>query len=274
MVLVVVVSHALCHRQGRMCDVLSPTPWHQGGRVYRIPLLDYAFYRQPQNKSQVSYLFLFFAGCSKKQDSQVHLLDAFQYIYFPLCKCGGPERPGRSQPPPQAVQRHLRRRFIAKTATWIPLVPTSNARSSTSSLSCCSVAQLLHLVEGAMEVGNRGDSAMELEAEVSLFAAATSGSPVPGGVAHRPGGWASRTASRPTSATTTSSRLLLVASNFLHLMTSQEISTLAVSLSTNALKFYAPATGQYLGECTGHTGSIHEIAFSAPSSLQVICSCW
>ncbi|XBI09292.1 hypothetical protein VPH35_136879 [Triticum aestivum] len=60
-----------------------------------------------------------------------------------------------------------------------------------------------------MEVGNRGDSAMELEAEVSLFAAATSGSPVPGGVAHRPGGWASRTASRPTSATTTSSRLLL-----------------------------------------------------------------
>uniref|UniRef100_A0A453RH86 Uncharacterized protein n=1 Tax=Aegilops tauschii subsp. strangulata TaxID=200361 RepID=A0A453RH86_AEGTS len=52
-----------------------------------------------------------------------------------------------------------------------------------------------------------------------------------------------------------------------------EISMLAVSLSTNALKFYAPATGQYLGECTGHTGSIHEIAFSAPSSLQVICSC-
>uniref|UniRef100_A0A453RIN9 Uncharacterized protein n=2 Tax=Aegilops tauschii subsp. strangulata TaxID=200361 RepID=A0A453RIN9_AEGTS len=67
--------------------------------------------------------------------------------------------------------------------------------------------------------------------------------------------------------------IYIVASNFLHLMTSQEISTLAVSLSTNALKFYAPATGQYLGECTGHTGSIHEIAFSAPSSLQVICSC-
>ena len=55
-------------------------------------------------------------------------------------------RPSRSQPPPQAVQRHLRRRFII-AATWIPLVPTSNARSSTSSLSCCSVAQLLHLVE-------------------------------------------------------------------------------------------------------------------------------
>ncbi|XP_048542974.1 uncharacterized protein LOC125521948 isoform X1 [Triticum urartu] len=103
-------------------------------------------------------------------------MDAFQYIYFPL------ERPGRSQLPTQAIQRYLRRRFIAKTATWIPLVPTSNARSSTLSLSCCSVAQLLHLVEGAMEVGNRGDSAMEVEAEVSLFAAETSGSPVPGGV--------------------------------------------------------------------------------------------
>ncbi|EMS52699.1 hypothetical protein TRIUR3_29379 [Triticum urartu] len=54
---------------------------------------------------------------AKKQGSQVHLLDAFQYIYFPLCKCGGLERPSRSQPPQQAVQRHLRRRFIAKTAT-------------------------------------------------------------------------------------------------------------------------------------------------------------
>ncbi|TVU51611.1 hypothetical protein EJB05_03051 [Eragrostis curvula] len=53
----------------------------------------------------------------------------------------------------------------------------------------------------------------------------------------------------------------------------QENSTLAVSLSTNALKFYSPATGQYLGECTGHGGTINEISFSAPSSPQVICSC-
>lgn len=53
----------------------------------------------------------------------------------------------------------------------------------------------------------------------------------------------------------------------------QEISTLAVSLSTNALKFYSPATGQYLGECKGHEGTIHEISFSAPLSPQVICSC-
>ncbi|XBH56020.1 hypothetical protein VPH35_077954 [Triticum aestivum] len=63
-----------------------------------------------------------------------------------VCKCGGPEHPGRSQPPPQAVQRHLRRRFIV-AATWIPLVPTSGIRSSTLSLSYSSVAQLLHLVE-------------------------------------------------------------------------------------------------------------------------------
>ncbi|XP_052139259.1 WD repeat-containing protein GTS1 isoform X1 [Oryza glaberrima] len=53
----------------------------------------------------------------------------------------------------------------------------------------------------------------------------------------------------------------------------QENSTLAVSLSTNALKLYSPATGQFLGECTGHSGTIHEISFSAPSSPQVICSC-
>ncbi|XP_062203683.1 WD repeat-containing protein GTS1-like [Phragmites australis] len=53
----------------------------------------------------------------------------------------------------------------------------------------------------------------------------------------------------------------------------QEISTLAVSLSTNALKFYSPATGQYLGECKGHEGTIHEISFSTPSPPQVICSC-
>ena len=58
-----------------------------------------------------------------------------------------------------------------------------------------------------------------------------------------------------------------------NLITNQEISTLAVSLSTNALKFYSPATGQYLGKCKGHEGTIHEISFSVPSSPQVICSC-
>jgi WD40 repeat protein len=67
--------------------------------------------------------------------------------------------------------------------------------------------------------------------------------------------------------------LMPSASYFIYLVTSQENSTLAVSLSTNALKLYSPATGQFLGECTGHSGSIHEISFSAPSSPQVICSC-
>lgn len=54
---------------------------------------------------------------------------------------------------------------------------------------------------------------------------------------------------------------------------SQEISTLAVSLSTNSIKFYSPATGQYFGECKGHSGTIHEISFSSPTSAHVICSC-
>ncbi|XP_058083270.1 WD repeat-containing protein GTS1 isoform X2 [Magnolia sinica] len=54
---------------------------------------------------------------------------------------------------------------------------------------------------------------------------------------------------------------------------SQEISTLAVSLSTNAIKFYSPGTGQYFGECKGHSGTINEISFSVPSSAHVISSC-
>lgn len=116
-----------------------------------------------------------------------------------------------------------------------------------------------------MEVGNRDDSAMEVEAEASPFAGPASRSPTPvlgGG---------------PSSARRLGLRNS-IQTNFgddyvFQIASCQEISTLAVSLSTNALKFYSPATGQYLGECTGHTGSIHEIAFSAPSSPQVICSC-
>ncbi|XP_072993405.1 WD repeat-containing protein GTS1 [Typha latifolia] len=54
---------------------------------------------------------------------------------------------------------------------------------------------------------------------------------------------------------------------------SQEISSLAVSLSTNTIKCYSPETGQYFGECRGHSETIHEISFSAPSSAHVICSC-
>uniref|UniRef100_A0A452XGB0 Uncharacterized protein n=1 Tax=Aegilops tauschii subsp. strangulata TaxID=200361 RepID=A0A452XGB0_AEGTS len=118
------------------------------------------------------------------------------------------------------------------------------------------------LLACAMEVGNGGDSAMEVEAEAG---------PASGSLTLTPGG----------GATSSARRLGLrnsIQTNFgddyvFQIASCQEISKLAVSLSTNALKFYAPATGQYLGECTGHTGSIHEIAFSAPSSPQVMCSC-
>lgn len=54
---------------------------------------------------------------------------------------------------------------------------------------------------------------------------------------------------------------------------SQETSHLALSLSSNTIKFYSAVTGQYVGECRGHSGTIHEISFSVPSSPQTICSC-
>lgn len=54
---------------------------------------------------------------------------------------------------------------------------------------------------------------------------------------------------------------------------SQEISSLAVSLSSNAIKLYSPGTGQYFGECRGHSGTINEISFSIPSSAHTLCSC-
>ncbi|KAK1278177.1 hypothetical protein QJS04_geneDACA007273 [Acorus gramineus] len=54
---------------------------------------------------------------------------------------------------------------------------------------------------------------------------------------------------------------------------SQETSALAVSLSTNAIKFYSAGTGQYVGECTGHSGTINDVSFSVPSSPHVLSSC-
>ncbi|CAM0912291.1 unnamed protein product [Alopecurus aequalis] len=109
-----------------------------------------------------------------------------------------------------------------------------------------------------------GGTAMEVEAEASPFVAASS-SPIPAA------GIASSTARQLGLRNS-------IQTNFgedyvFQIASCQEISKLAVSLSTNALKFYSPATGQYLGECNGHTGTIHEISFSAPSSPQVICSC-
>ncbi|KAF8659611.1 hypothetical protein HU200_058365 [Digitaria exilis] len=113
--------------------------------------------------------------------------------------------------------------------------------------------------------GEAAAAAMEVEAEASPCAGLSS--PVP---------------SDSASPNSVSSRRLglknSIQTNFgddyvFQIASSQEISTLAVSLSTNALKFYSPATGQYLGECKGHDGTIHEISFSVPSSPHVICSC-
>ncbi|XP_011079679.1 WD repeat-containing protein 89 homolog [Sesamum indicum] len=49
--------------------------------------------------------------------------------------------------------------------------------------------------------------------------------------------------------------------------------SMAVSLSTNAVKLYSPLTGQYLGECKGHSSTINQISFSGPSSPHVLYSC-
>ncbi|XP_048336515.2 WD repeat-containing protein GTS1 [Ziziphus jujuba] len=49
--------------------------------------------------------------------------------------------------------------------------------------------------------------------------------------------------------------------------------SMAVSLSTNAVKLYSPVTGQYYGECKGHSETINHIAFSGPSNPNVLHSC-
>lgn len=48
---------------------------------------------------------------------------------------------------------------------------------------------------------------------------------------------------------------------------------MAVSLSTNAVKLYSPETGQYLGECKGHSSTINQISFAGPSAPHVLYSC-
>ena len=47
---------------------------------------------------------------------------------------------------------------------------------------------------------------------------------------------------------------------------------MAVSLSTNAIKLYTPATGQYLGDCLGHTSTVSDISFPDASSPNILCS--
>ncbi|XP_065861321.1 WD repeat-containing protein GTS1 isoform X1 [Euphorbia lathyris] len=49
--------------------------------------------------------------------------------------------------------------------------------------------------------------------------------------------------------------------------------SMAVSLSTNSVKLYSPITGQYQGECKGHSATINQIAFSVPSTPHILHSC-
>uniref|UniRef100_A0A803NQQ7 Uncharacterized protein n=2 Tax=Cannabis sativa TaxID=3483 RepID=A0A803NQQ7_CANSA len=49
--------------------------------------------------------------------------------------------------------------------------------------------------------------------------------------------------------------------------------SMAVSLSTNVVKLYSPVTGQYYGECKGHSDTINHISFSATSTPHVLNSC-
>ncbi|KAF9604929.1 hypothetical protein IFM89_011296 [Coptis chinensis] len=58
------------------------------------------------------------------------------------------------------------------------------------------------------------------------------------------------------------------------IVSNQESSTLAVSLSTNAIKFYSPVTGQYIGQCKdAHAAPINHISFSSAASPFVLHSC-
>ncbi|XVE73308.1 hypothetical protein DITRI_Ditri11bG0107200 [Diplodiscus trichospermus] len=49
--------------------------------------------------------------------------------------------------------------------------------------------------------------------------------------------------------------------------------SMAVSLSTNTVKLYSPVTGQYFGECKGHSSTINDLSFSGASAPHVLHSC-
>ncbi|GMH02662.1 hypothetical protein Nepgr_004501 [Nepenthes gracilis] len=53
----------------------------------------------------------------------------------------------------------------------------------------------------------------------------------------------------------------------------EDWTAMAVSLSTNAVKLYSPATGQYLGECKGHTATVNHISFLGPMTPHLLHSC-
>lgn len=48
---------------------------------------------------------------------------------------------------------------------------------------------------------------------------------------------------------------------------------MAVSLSTNAVKLYSPLTGQYTGECVGHSATINQTSFGRSPSPHLLYSC-
>ncbi|CDP03503.1 unnamed protein product [Coffea canephora] len=52
----------------------------------------------------------------------------------------------------------------------------------------------------------------------------------------------------------------------------EDWTSMAVSLSSNAVKLYSPLTGQYLGECRGHSATVNHISFNVPSSPHILCS--
>ncbi|CAM8909032.1 unnamed protein product [Rhodiola kirilowii] len=54
---------------------------------------------------------------------------------------------------------------------------------------------------------------------------------------------------------------------------SKDESLMGVSLSTNVIKFYSPTTGQYFGECNGHSGTINEISFANEVNSNLLHSC-
>lgn len=47
---------------------------------------------------------------------------------------------------------------------------------------------------------------------------------------------------------------------------------MAASLSTNGIKLYGLATGQFLGDCIGHTDTISDVSFSDADSPHMLCS--
>ena len=47
---------------------------------------------------------------------------------------------------------------------------------------------------------------------------------------------------------------------------------MAVSLSINTIKLYSPWTGQYLGDCLGHTDTITDVLFPEPTTPHLFCS--